>query len=175
RVFPNTVFEVVLMGRRPYLGWSSGSANEENVWDVLNLLGIEDMALRPFNELSGGQQQKVLIARALAQDSGVILLDEPTSSLDIYHQIGVMDILQTLVKKRDLTVLIAIHDLNIAARYSDKIVMMKQGKIVASGTPKTVMTEKNLGEIYGISADIRLINGSPYVVPLGQINQKAHR
>ena len=174
RVFPNTVFDVVLMGRRPYLGWNSGPANEERVWEVLNILGIEDLALRPFNELSGGQQQRVIIARALAQNTGVILLDEPTSNLDIRHQLGVMDILRDLVKKRDLTALIAIHDLNIAARYSDRIVMMKRGQIVASGTPKVVLTERNLEEIYGIRAEIRYIDDTPYVIPLGRITQRVN-
>jgi len=175
RVFPNTVFDVVLMGRRPYLGWASGPANEESVWEILSLLDIEDIALRPFNELSGGQQQKVLIARALAQDTGVVLLDEPTSNLDVRHQMDVMDILRDLVKKRSLTVLIAIHDLNTAARYSDRIVMMKRGRIVVCGKPGDVMNERNLEEIYGIRSEVRFINNIPFVLPLGRVNQKQNR
>jgi len=169
RVFPNSVFDVVLMGRRPHLGWRGDSYDEQKVWMVLQVLGIEDLALSPFNELSGGQQQKVLIARALAQDTGVILLDEPTSNLDIWHQIDVMEILRSLMRKQDLTALIAIHDLNIAARYSDSIVMMKRGRIVAAGKPDTVLTAENLTSVYGIQANVRMIDDIPYIIPMARI------
>jgi iron complex transport system ATP-binding protein len=172
RVFPNTVFDVVLMGRRPYLAWKGGVRDEEKVWEVLQLLGIEELALASFTELSGGQQQKVLIARALAQETGVILLDEPTSNLDIWHQIDVMEILRALVRKRELTAIIAIHDLNMAARYSDKVMMMKKGKIVVSGKPDDVMTGDNLEAVYGIRANVRFIQDTPFVVPLERIPRK---
>ena len=172
RVFPNSVFDVVLMGRRPHLGWRGDSFDEQKVWMVLQVLGIEDLALSPFNELSGGQQQKVLIARALAQDTGVILLDEPTSNLDIWHQIDVMEILRSLMRKQDLTALIAIHDLNIAARYSDSIVMMKRGRIVAAGKPDTVLTAENLTSVYGIQANVRMIDDVPYIIPMARIPVK---
>lgn len=172
RVFPNSVFDVVLMGRRPHLGWKGDSYDEQKVWEVLQLLGIEDMALSPFNELSGGQQQKVLIARALAQDTGVILLDEPTSNLDIWHQIDVMEIIRSLMHKRDLTALIAIHDLNIAARYSDSIIMMKRGRIVAAGKPDAVLTAENLTSVYGIEASVRMTDDIPYIIPLARIPVK---
>jgi iron complex transport system ATP-binding protein len=173
RVFPNTVFDVVLMGRRPYLGWKGDARDDEMVWETLHLLGLEPMALSPFSELSGGQQQKVLIARALAQETGVILLDEPTSNLDIWHQIDVMDIIRNLVKKRDLTAIIAIHDLNMAARYSDILVMMKRGAIVAAGKPDEVLTGENLEAVYGIRANIRFAEEVPYVIPLARILPKA--
>lgn len=169
RVFPNTVFDVALMGRRPHLGWKAGAADEDKVWEVLQLLGIEGLALTPFTELSGGQQQKVLIARALAQETGVILLDEPTSNLDIWHQIDVMEILRALVRKRDLTAIIAIHDLNMAARYSDRVMMMKKGKIVASGTPEIVMTGENLEAVYGIKANVKFAEEIPFIIPLARI------
>jgi len=169
RVFPNTVFDVILMGRRPYLGWHGGAMDEEKVWEVLQLLGIEYLALSAFTELSGGQQQKVLIARALVQETGVILLDEPTSNLDIWHQIDVMEIIKALVRKRDLTAIIAIHDLNIAARYSDTIVMMKKGRIIAAGKPDAVLNGENLASVYGIQASIRLFEDIPYVIPISRI------
>lgn len=175
RVFPNSVFDVVLMGRRPHLGWGGSTRDEQVVWEVLNLLGLQDHAMASFNELSGGQQQKVLIARALAQETGVILLDEPTSNLDIWHQIDVMEILKTLVKKRDLTAIIAIHDLNMAARYSDTVMMMKKGRIVATGTPDTVMTKENLESVYGIRANIRITDDIPVVIPLSRIPVKTGR
>jgi len=172
RVFPNTVFDVVMMGRRPHLGWKAGAGDEEKVWEVLQILGIEDLALTPFTELSGGQQQKVLIARALAQETGVILLDEPTSNLDIWHQIDVMEILRSLVRKRDLTAIIAIHDLNMAARYSDRVMMMKKGKIIASGKPDAVMTGKNLEEVYGVKANVKFVEDTPFIIPLSRVPRK---
>lgn len=172
RVFPNSVFDVVLMGRRPHLGWKGDTRDDEVVWEMLRLLGLENLALSAFNELSGGQQQKVLIARALAQETGVILLDEPTSNLDIWHQIDVMEILRNLVKKRDITALIAIHDLNMAARYSDQIVMMKRGKIVAAGKPESVLNGENLESVYGIRANVRMTEDIPFVIPLARIPVK---
>lgn len=172
RVFPNTVFDVVLMGRRPYLGWQAGATNEEKVWEVLQLLGIEKLALASFNELSGGQQQKVLIARALAQETGVVLLDEPTSNLDIWHQIDVMEHLRALVRKRGITAIVAIHDLNMAARYSDKMMMMRSGKIIASGKPDDVLTGENLEAVYRIKARVKLSGNTPFVIPLARISKK---
>ncbi|NMB78001.1 MAG: ABC transporter ATP-binding protein [Methanomicrobiales archaeon] len=173
RVFPNSVFDVVLMGRRPYLGWKGGDRDELVVWEMLGLLGLEEMALSSFTELSGGQQQKVLIARALAQETGVILLDEPTSNLDIWHQIDVMEIIRDLVKKRNLTAIVAIHDLNMAARYSDTLVMMKRGAIIAAGKPDSVMTAENLERVYGIRANVRITEDVPYVIPLARLIPKA--
>jgi len=172
RVFPNSVFDVVLMGRRPHLGWKGDARDDEVAWEMLYLLGLENLALSAFNELSGGQQQKVLIARALAQETGVILLDEPTSNLDIWHQIDVMEILRTLVKKRGLTALLAIHDLNMAARYSDVIVMLKRGKIVAAGKPDSVLNAENLESVYGIHANVKMSEDIPFVIPLARIPVK---
>lgn len=172
RVFPNTVFDVVLMGRRPHLGWKKSYQDEQKVWEVLRLTGMDDHAMNLFTELSGGQQQKVLIARALAQDTGLILLDEPTSNLDIWHQIDVMEIIKKLVKKQKLTAVIAIHDLNTAARYSHAIIMMKKGKIVAAGSPDQVMTEETLQLVYGIRATVRSAEEIPYIIPLERIPVK---
>ena len=172
RAFPNTVFDVVLMGRRPYLAWKGDANDEEKVWEMLQLLGIEELAMGQFTELSGGQQQKVLIARALAQETGIILLDEPTSNLDIWHQIDVMEILRALVRKKELTAIIAIHDLNMAARYSDRVMMMKNGHIIATGKPDEVMTGENLEAVYGIRANVRFAEESPFVIPLERIPRK---
>ena len=175
RIFPNSVFDVVLMGRRPYLGWRENSADKDAVWEVLRLLGMEELAMNSFTELSGGQQQKVLIARALVQDTGLILLDEPTSNLDLWHQIDVMEVLGKLVRQLGMTAVIAIHDLNIASRYSDVIVMMKNGKIIAAGEPETVITSENLEKVYGIRASVRLADGIPYIIPLARIPVKQKR
>ncbi|MBP2134030.1 iron complex transport system ATP-binding protein [Methanomicrobium sp. W14] len=172
RSFPNSVFDVVLMGRRPYLGWHEEKSDEDEVWEVLNLLGMQELALSGFNELSGGQQQKILIARALVQQTGLILLDEPTSSLDLWHQIDVMEVIGMLVKKKKITAVIAIHDLNMAAKYSDAVIMMKKGRIVAAGEPEDVINSENLEKVYGIRANVRLYEGIPYIIPVSRIIAK---
>jgi len=169
RIFPNNVFDTVLMGRRPHLGWLSSEEDEEKVWEVLRLLGIEELGMNSFNELSGGQQQKVLIARALVQEAKVMLLDEPTSNLDIWHQLDVMNILRSLVKKKVVTALMAIHDLNIASKYSDQIIMMKRGTIVAAGDPSSVLTAENIASVYGVEAAVRTQSETPYIVPLRHV------
>ncbi|WP_440945063.1 ABC transporter ATP-binding protein [Methanosarcina sp. T3] len=169
RVFPTTVFETVMMGRRPHLSWFDSKKDEEKVWEVLELLGIEDLALSIFNELSGGQQQKALIARALVQETGVILLDEPTSNLDIWHQLDVMETVRKLVREKRVTAIMAVHDLNLASRYSDSIIMMQQGKIIAAGSPGSVLTSENIAEVYGVEARISTHAEVPYVVPLRQL------
>jgi len=169
RGFPTTVFDTVLMGRRPHLGWHSSEEDGERVWEVLELLDIDEFALKYFSELSGGQQQKVLIARALAQEAGVLLLDEPTSNLDIRRQLEVMDIIKDLVKKEEITVIVAIHDLNLASRYSDRIILMKGGKIVGAGDPMSVLTAENIASVYGVEAAVRTQSEAPYIVPLRPI------
>ena len=168
--FPATVFEVVLMGRRPYISWLSSKRDEEVVLDVLQMLNIEDLAMRDINELSGGQQQKVLIARALAQEPEVLLLDEPTANLDIRHQIEVMKMIRSIVKEKGITAIIAIHDLNLASRYADRIVMMKDGRIFAVGSPNKVLTPTNIEEVYGVRVEVIKLGRIICVVPLDSLN-----
>ena len=175
RGFPTTVFDTVLMGRRPHLNWRSGEEDEEKVWEVLRMLDIEKFALKYFGELSGGQQQKVLIARALAQEPDVLLLDEPTSNLDIRHQLLVMDIIKELVKKRVVTVIIAIHDLNLASRYSDKIILMKEGRVVSAGDPSSILTAESIASVYGVDAVVRKQSDTPFVMPLRPIKMEKRR
>lgn len=164
--FPAAVFDVVLMGRRPHLSWRSSEKDEEKVLDMLQMLNIEHLAMRDINELSGGQQQKVFIARALAQEPEVLLLDEPTSNLDIRHQLEVMDIIKTIVKEKGISAIMAIHDLNLAARYTDRIIMMNSGKIFAAGNPVSILTPDNIKCVYGVEAEVNNSNGSPYIVPI---------
>lgn len=173
RIFPHSVFDMILMGRRPYLGWASSGEDEERVWDVINLLGLEDIALYQFNELSGGQQQKVLIARALVQDTDLMLLDEPTSNLDIWHQLDVMRIVSNLVSREGITALMAVHDLNMASRYSDLIVLMKNGSIHVAGSPSEVLTRDHIADVYGVQAEVQIPeNGNPVIIPLQQIQEQ---
>jgi iron complex transport system ATP-binding protein len=166
RVFPATVFDTVLMGRRPHLGWKSSDDDVDRVLEILELLGIMEFAMRDFNEISGGQQQKVLIARALAQEADVLLLDEPTSNLDIRHQLEVMDIMKGIVRKKGISAIVAIHDLNLASRYTDRLLMMNGGRIFAAGDPESVLTVENIRQAYGVEALVKSDGERPYIVPV---------
>ena len=166
--FPTTVFDAVLMGRRPHTSWRSSEQDVDKVVEILELLEIADFALRDFSELSGGEQQKVLLARALAQEADVLLLDEPTANLDIRHQLEVMDIIKNLVREWGVSAVMAIHDLNLASRYADRVVMLNGGKILAAGDPVSVFTPENIAHVYGVEALVKNEGGIPYVVPLGR-------
>lgn len=165
--FPFTVFDVVLMGRKPYIHWSLSERDYEIVAETLAFLGIKELAMRHFNELSGGEQQKVIIARALAQEPQVLLLDEPTSSLDIKHQLEILLMLKCLAQSKHCSVIMAIHDLNLASRFSDRILMLKKGSIFAAGTPEMVLTEENIAAVYGVKARVtNSVVDRPQVTPL---------
>ncbi len=168
-LFMLKVFDMVLLGRRPHSTWNSSEEDQKKVLKALSQLNIEHLAMKNYNELSGGQQQKVIIARAIAQETEVLLLDEATSNLDMRHQLEVMDIVRRLVDTIGVAAIMIVHDLNIAARYSDKIIMMKDGEIVAAGTPHEVLTEKNISSVYGVEISINHIHNRPYVVPLKAI------
>ena len=165
-VFSITVFEMVLMGRRPHLGWNSGESDREKVISILKLMDLEDYALTDFNRLSGGQQQKVIISRALAQEPDILLLDEPTSNLDLRHQLEVMELIKDLVAEKGISVIMAVHDLNLASRYADKILMMKDGTIYRAGNSSDVLTEEGILSVYGVVAVVREESGKPYIVPI---------
>jgi iron complex transport system ATP-binding protein len=130
------------------------------------MMNISDLAMRDFAEISGGQQQRVFIARAIAQETGIMLLDEPTSSLDIKYQMSLMEILKKLVEELDISVIMAVHDLNMAVRYSNRLLMMSGGRIVAAGKPLDVLNENNMRVHYGVEAVAKSENGVPYIVPL---------
>ncbi len=165
--FPFTVFDVVLMGRKPYIHWSLSESDNQIVAEMLDFLGIGALAMRHYNELSGGEQQKVIIARALAQQPQLLLLDEPTSSLDIKHQLEILCMLKSLAESKERSVIVTMHDLNLASRFSDRMLMLKKGCIFAVGTPEEVLTEENIDAVYGIKAKVtNSIIGKPQVTPL---------
>lgn len=168
-VFPASVIDTVLMGRRPYLGWKSSKEDLDYVLEVLELLGLMEFSMRDINEISGGQQQKVLIARALAQKADLLLLDEPTSNLDIRHQLEVMEIMKNIVKNKGISAIMALHDLNLASRYADRIIMMKGGKIFAAGNPASVLTVENIKQVYGVRALVTDNGERPYIIPIGPV------
>ncbi|MDR2699939.1 MAG: ABC transporter ATP-binding protein [Nitrososphaerota archaeon] len=165
-----SVFEMVLMGRRPHITWQSSEKDEEKVWKALTTLSIEKLAMRNFYELSGGEQQRVLVARSIAQEAKVLLLDEPTSNLDIRHQLEVMDLTRKIVLTKKLTVVIAIHDLNLAARFCDKVIMMKDGKIFVIGETKSVLTADNISKVYGVEVEINCCKNTVHIIPIAPLN-----
>jgi len=169
-VLSTTVFDTILMGRKPHMGWRVADEDIDRVVEVMKLLSIEEFALRDFSELSGGQKQRVLIARALCQEPEVLLLDEPTSNLDIKHQLEVMETIRSLVKRTGISALMAIHDLNLAARFSDNLVMMKDGKVHAKGDPFSLLTKDNIRSIFGVEAEVMRDLDRPYVVPLRSLD-----
>lgn len=147
-----TAFEVVLMGRTPHLRRFRGESDEDMAitFRAMEATGIREIAERFIGELSGGERQRVIIARALAQEPKVLLLDEPTAHLDISYQVQIMDLVRTLCQGRGLAVLMALHDLNLAAQYCDRLVMLHQGVVRAEGTPGEVITQDRIREVYGI-------------------------
>ena len=170
--FPFTVREVVEMGRTPYLRKFENPRGEHSrvVDEALDRVVIEKIQNRTVQELSGGEYQRMLIARALAQEPELMLLDEATSQLDIGHRIEVMDLMKSLNRKEGLTVMTIHHDLDLAARYCEEIIMMDRGRIRAQGSPPEVLTPPHLRAVYGIEAEVRRSPGddSLYVVPLAR-------
>lgn len=165
-----TVFDTVLMGRRPHIGWRVSDFDLDKVSDTLERLNLQDLAMRDFGQLSGGQKQKVLIARALVQEPTLLLLDEPTSNLDMKHQLDVLETISSMVKEKGISAVMAIHDLNLAARFSDKLVMLKKGVIYAAGTPIDLLSEKNISDVYGVEAIVMRSLDKPCIVPLRSLN-----
>jgi iron complex transport system ATP-binding protein len=143
-----------------------GARDKEIVSQMLVLLDLEDMAFRQFNELSGGERQKVLLARALAQEPEILLLDEPTSNLDLRHQLEVLNLIESLAREKKISAIMAMHDLNLASRFSDKIIMLKEGQVYAVGEPASVLTPENIKSVYGVETILNSDSGKPYIVPL---------
>ncbi|NLY75815.1 MAG: ABC transporter ATP-binding protein [Firmicutes bacterium] len=155
--FPATVFETVLMGRKPRASWTPSEFDLKKTAAIIKQLGLGDLAFRDLDRLSGGQRQKAIIGRALAQETPLLLLDEPTSNLDIKHQLEVLELLKEQTRQ-GTAVVVAIHDLNLAARYADKIIMLHQGTVFAAGGPE-VLSQANIESVYGVKVKIIRENG----------------
>lgn len=162
--FPLTVTDTVLMGRHPHSKMGSLDEDLGIVEETLKLIGIEDLADRMFNELSAGQHQKVMLARGLAQRPRILFLDEPTSNLDVKYQLEITRLLRRLSRDRNMLVIMISHDINIAAKYSDNILMLLGGKIYALGTPSEVITSENLKAVYDVDTKIVDDNGRPHMI-----------
>ena len=162
--FPLTVVDTVLMGRHPHSKWGSLDRDLGIVYDTLKILGISHLAMRPFSELSAGQHQKVMLARGLVQESKILLLDEPTSNLDVRHQLDVTRMLKELTMRKNILTIMISHDISITAKFADEIILMHDGGVYAVGTPSEVITEENLSTVYGVRAHIVDDDGRPHVI-----------
>lgn len=164
-----SVEEFVLMGRLPHLenSWKGYSREDRELAEkALNSLDLERFKKRTATTLSGGEFQRVLLARAITQDTEIILLDEPTSALDLNHAIELMEKVKEIVRKEGKTAVAVLHDLNLAALFCDELIMLKNGKLFCKGTPKEVLTKENLKEVYNLNCDIFYgENDFPYIIP----------
>lgn len=166
------VSDLVGRGRYPHQGWFRHwtAEDDEAVGQALASTATLDLATRPVDELSGGQRQRVWIAMALAQETDLLLLDEPTTYLDVSHQVEVLDLLTDLNQRRGTTIVIVLHDLNLACRYADHLVAMCGGRIVCEGVPREVVTEQMVDAVFGMPSQIMSdpVSDTPMVVPIGR-------
>ena len=166
-----TVADLVARGRHPHQSWLRqwSSDDEGEVAEALALTGVSDLADRPVDQLSGGQRQRAWISMALAQGTDILLLDEPTTYLDLAHSIEVLDLVDRMHEELGRTVVMVLHDLNLAIRYSDQLIVMRDGSIVAAGAPKDIISAELLLEVFGLEAAVIAdpVSDRPLVVPIG--------
>ncbi|NMA85703.1 MAG: ABC transporter ATP-binding protein, partial [Tissierellia bacterium] len=160
-----TVFDSVLLGRKPYIKWDIENKDIEIVENVLKLLGLEEYSLSYTSELSGGELQKVVIARALAQEPKILLMDEPTSNLDLKNQIEVLEIIQEIIKVQKISAIITMHDLNLALRFANKFLLLKDGEIFDFGD-STIINPQSIKEVYDVDVIIEKYLGIPVIIPV---------
>jgi iron complex transport system ATP-binding protein len=167
-----TVIDLVTRGRAPHQNWwrQWSSADEAAVTAALRATGLTDLAERPVDELSGGQRQRAWIAMAIAQETPVLLLDEPTTFLDLAHQIDVLDLVVDLNRDEARTIVMVLHDLNQACRYADHVIAMKDGEIAAQGEPAAVITPATVAEVFDLTCQVTTdpVSGTPLVIPVGR-------
>ncbi|HNU35068.1 MAG TPA: ABC transporter ATP-binding protein [Methanomassiliicoccales archaeon] len=160
----STVFESVLLGRKPHIDWDVSEKDLRLVGRVIRIMGLEPIADKHVDAISGGEYQMVQIARALAQQPRVMLLDEPTSNLDLCNQHRIMAVVSSVVKENGMCAVMSNHDLNLAIRYCDRFIMMKGGRVFAAGG-REVITPENILQVYGMEAYVEVHRGIPLVIP----------
>lgn len=166
--FPYSVFDVVLMGRAMHLGiFSSPSKKDfEKAMNAINLVGIEHLKEQPYTKISGGERQLTLIARAIAQDAPVMVLDEPTSHLDYRNQILVLKKIKEIIKEKQIIAIVTIHDPNLAMHFSDNTLMIKEGRIIADGETKIILNEENLKKLYDVNVALISAGNTRFIIPV---------
>jgi iron complex transport system ATP-binding protein len=167
-----SVYQTVLMGRTPYIGWIGQASEIDHAHVRLALKQTQtfQLAERRVGELSGGEQQRVLLARALAQETRTLLLDEPTTHLDLQHQSNLLNLVKQLASEKSLAIMMVLHDLNLASLYADRVALLVDGKLQATGDPNNVLTEQNLASTYKVPVHIipHPQYGSPLILPNGK-------
>lgn len=166
--FPASVMDTVMTGRMPFIRFRPGKQDKQMVSDLLQRLEIGHLAFENVEHLSGGERQRVLTARALAQQPKLLLLDEPTSSLDPKNQLHTMSLVRNLAREQNLIAVVAIHDLNLAAMFCDRFLMLKDGSLYACGDGEQVFTPEHIRAVYGVESEIHLLGGYRHVVLLGE-------
>ena len=159
-----TVYDTLLLGRKPHMKWGVSQRDRAVVADTLRQLELEPFAMRYPDQLSGGEQQKILLARALVQEPKLLLLDEPTSSLDLKNQYEVLDLVRRFCRERSITAVLVIHDLNLALRFCDRFLFLHGGRVLACGGVE-VVTPEHIRAVYGMDAAVERVRGVPVVVP----------
>ena len=167
-VFPFTVQEIVLMGRHPYLPPLSFEGKEDYriARDAMEITQTSQFSNRYFSEISGGEKQRVMLASAIAQEPEIMLLDEPTSALDLKYQIQILNILKRLNEEKNITLILAMHDLNLASRYCRRLILLDEGAIVRNGTPAEVLKKEVLENVYGVHVNLHNLDGEVLVHPI---------
>jgi len=164
-LFSLPVLDAVMIGRHNIQKWKNTPEDIEKIYDILELLGISDLAMRSFNSLSSGQHQKVSLARGLAQETEILILDEPTSNLDVKYQVYVTEMLRAISRECGIMIIMISHDLNIASKYADNIIVMSEpGKIYSNGPPEEVITSEMVRNVYGIDCEVLDCKGLKHVV-----------
>ena len=167
-VFSMPVLDAILLGRQRQNRWRTNGRDLEIAPRVMRMMGIEELSMRGVSELSAGQHQKVAICRGLVQESELLILDEPTANLDVQHQVYVTELLRGMAIQEHMIVVMISHDLNIAAKYAHKIIVMEHGTIVQIGEPSDVITEDMISRLYNVECRVELDGGRPHVV-LGSV------
>ena len=165
-----TVMDTVLLGRKPYVTWSYRQKDIDYALDAMKAMRIIGYSSRDVSDLSGGQRQRVFLARSLAQCPSFFIFDEPTSALDLKHQMNTMIKMREVVHDKGAGMVIALRDINLAMNYSDKVLMLKNGKIFAYGTPDETITEENIRAVYGVESRIMEAEGRRFILPMSPDN-----
>jgi iron complex transport system ATP-binding protein len=163
--FPISVFDTVLLGRRPYLNWKPKPADIEMVGDIIERMNLVHLAMRDISELSGGERQKVIVAKAIAQEPQVLLFDEPTTFLDLKYQLKIMEFIRSLIDEKKLCAVLTTHDLNLAMQFADRLAVLKDGKIYIAGNA-SVLSKNVVLDVYGVEASFHYNDTKPFMIPI---------
>ena len=172
--FSMSVMETVLLGRFPFKGETDAKTDMRIAAENIKLLGIEDLAMQGFDNLSAGQHQKVMIARGLTQEPQILICDEPTANLDVRYQMIVMRLLRDLARTKKITIIVICHDLNVTAQYADRVVMVYGGKVMADGTPEETLTADNIRALFNVESEISDLQGRPHIALLDYDGLDSH-